>query len=204
MKEQKHCSCSCKKRRLFGPRVWSIKWKMKCSFLCKVSVSILLVETLRLTSLVWHLSRFSGKPHSALEIFRSCLIKSGIYQPTRKGKILSLIPKCFPQQLMAVAGSEKDCVDLYMETSCLPGTYTRGVIATELQMSLHGTISAQHSNILSGIDNDSGKRHVETSSDSGRRTVSPHQGPEKSHRCRSQSDENKITSFHRYHSESVI
>jgi hypothetical protein len=61
---------------------------------------------------------------------------------------------------MAVAGLEKDCVDLYMETSCLPGTYTRGVIATELQMSLHGPISAQHSNILSGIDNDSGKRYL--------------------------------------------
>jgi serine/threonine protein kinase len=61
---------------------------------------------------------------------------------------------------MAVAGSEKDCVDLYRETSCLPGTYTRGVIATELQMSLNGPISAQHSNIISGIDNDSGKRYM--------------------------------------------
>jgi hypothetical protein len=59
---------------------------------------------------------------------------------------------------MAVAGAVEDCLELYREMSSLPGTYTRGVIGSELNMSLNRPISAQHSNIIS--DNESGKRYM--------------------------------------------
>ncbi len=52
---------------------------------------------------------------------------------------------------------------MYRDMSSLPETYTREVIATELNISLNGPISAQqpqHSNIVSGIDNESEKRYI--------------------------------------------
>ena len=85
-----------------------------------------------------------------------CLKEGSIDRPL--DKIISLILKSFPNQLIAVSGNVEACVDLYNEVKSLPGTHTRGVIAAQLNISINGPISEQHKNILSGIDCDTGMR----------------------------------------------
>ena len=89
--------------------------------------------------------------------FAQHLARNHINRPDNR--VLATIVRRYPQHLRAAldVGIPESCVDLYETVKALPSSYTRGVIQSNLEISINGPMSLAQPNILIALDLSSGK-----------------------------------------------
>ena len=89
--------------------------------------------------------------------FVEYLNRGRINKPDKQ--VLATIAKRYSQQLRAVleVGITEPCIDLYETVKALPSSFTRGVIQSEMKISINGPVSLAQPNILIAVDLNGGK-----------------------------------------------